>query len=132
MRRFFLKTALLIALLFCAVLYGMDVAKQGMMKMEGGDTKAQTSSLFDFNIPGLGAGSKKENVNQAEAAELSPDANAKNEAKPDDMESRLSKLDDINSFNPYSAMGDKLSNGISSVFEKGISAAATLVNQLLN
>ena len=127
MGRFFLKTALLISLLFCAVLYGMDIAKQGMVKMEGNNNQARSSSLFDFKIPGLAPGASNAE-NEAEAAELK----TKSKTNQEDIESRLAKLDHIHGFNPYSAMGDKLSDGVSSVFEKGITAAATVVNQLLN
>ena len=131
MKHFFLKTALFISLLFCAVLYGMDIAKQGMMKMEG-YTEKQSSSIFDFKLPGFGAKTgQKEPINKAQAETPKTDKQATGVSQ-DDIESRITKLDQIHEFNPYSAMGDKLSGSVSSVFEKGINAAATMVNQLLN
>lgn len=128
-KRFFLKSALLITLLFCAVLYGMDLAKQGMMKMEGTQTSHSTSPLNFDHIPGLGN-------NQPEKAQKQESANAatatKAEPQTDDLSSRITKLDQIHSFNPYSAMGDKLSDGVSSVFEHGIQATASVLGHLLN
>ena len=127
-RHFFLKCMLLITLLFCAVLYGMDMAKQGMLKMEGTETQNHSSSLLNFDIPGL---SSKTTKAEEKTNTMTP-TTKKLEQPKDDIESRLTKLDQIQSFNPYSAMGDKLSNGVSSIFERGIQATGSIFNHLIN
>jgi hypothetical protein len=126
-KHFFLKIIVLVALLFCAVLYGMDIAKQGMMKMEGVEKNDSNSSPLNFNIPSLGSKPAKADHN----ASTQTKTMSKPEAKGDDLESRIAKLNEIHGFNPFSSMGDKLSDGVSSVFEHGIEATASVISQLL-
>lgn len=128
MRHFFLKCILLITILFCAVLYGMDIAKQGMLKMEGTATQTHSSSLLNYDITGL---SSKTTKAQEKTNTQTPTIK-KSEHPKDDIASRLTKLDQLQSFNPYSAMGDKLSNGVSSIFERGIQATGSIFNHLIN
>lgn len=135
MRSFFIKTVLLVMALLCAVLYGMETAKDGLLKMEGKADQNTTSEWFNFQIPGLAAGDRS-NPNKAEAVgfenpDLKSSAVKENADPPMDIEKKLAKLDDLHGFNPYSAMGDKLSNSVSSVFEKGIEAFSSLMSHLL-
>jgi len=120
MQRFILKTALLCALLGCAVLYGMETAKQGMIDMRGLNSPQAEKTSFHFNIPGL-------------ADRGAPSADGKTSAKAEDnIEARVQKLDEIQRFNPFSIAGEKIGDGLSGIFRHGIQAAASLFNAIVN
>lgn len=117
MRRFLLKTVLLMAALFCVMLYGMTIAKKGIVEMKGVPKQTETtSSLWHFNIPELAGNQTDDGENNINNTE--------------ELDVRLTKLKEVERFNPYTALSGKLSQGVSAIFKQGIDMAASVLDRI--
>ncbi len=95
MKMFMLKSFCIAALMFISVLAGMQMAGNGIHKMKGyNDQNANVS------------------INEKDTTILGQDISSH------DLTGKKQKLEEINSFNVFSLMGKKLSDGISNASEK--------------
>ncbi|MFC7393291.1 DUF3679 domain-containing protein [Scopulibacillus cellulosilyticus] len=115
MKKFFIKTVILMSLLFLCVLYGMVTAKHGMTDLKGLNVPNDNEKPFSLNID------FPKTMDQVKTSKNSPS-----------IEERAEHLKDIKSFNPYSSLGNTMSNSMSDVFRKGMSMTANMVNQVVH
>ena len=101
MKIFMLKSFGIAALMFISVLAGMQMANDGIHKMKGND---------DSNFQN--AVSINETDNKLKASFLG------NDISSHDLEAKKKKLEEISTYNFFSSMGKKMSEGISSASEK--------------
>jgi hypothetical protein len=107
MKMFMLKSFLLAALMFIAVLTGMELANNGIHKMKG-----YHDPNFQNTI------SINEDDREFNATAMGTDTSSH------DIEAKKKQLEEINGFNFFSSMGKKLSGGLSSASEKLIQLIA--------
>ncbi|MBT2656731.1 DUF3679 domain-containing protein [Bacillus sp. ISL-18] len=101
MKMFMVKSFCLAALLFIAVLTGMQLANNGIQKMKGyGDPNLET------------AVSIHEKDHNVRASFLGKDISSH------DIAAKKKKLEEISAFNLFSSMGRKMSDGITGASEK--------------
>jgi len=103
MKMFMLKSMLLAAMMFIAVLTGMELANNGIHKMKG---------YSDPNFQN--AVSIEESDSEINATFLG------NDITSHDIEAKKKKLEEISAFNFFSSMGKKFANGLSSASENFI------------
>lgn len=129
-----LKSLLLITLLCCALLYGMELTKDNMIDMKGLDNSQDKTSLLDFNIPQLTSHSEETPVTTTQKSdqEVETPKKAKATSAEPSIEDRIQHLNDIETFNPFSELGDKVGQGVSGVFTKGIEVTASVFNSVIN
>jgi len=101
MKMFMLKTLGLAALMLISVLVGMQLANDGIHKMKG-----YNDSNFQNAI------SLNEKDRDLRATFLG------NEISSHDLESKKKKLEEISTYNFFSSMGKKMSEGLSGASEK--------------
>ncbi|MCM3765344.1 YqxA family protein [Neobacillus niacini] len=101
MKMFMLKSIVIAALMFIAVLTGMELANNGIHKMKGYD---------DPNFQN--AVSINENGQQLNATFLG------DEITSHDLEAKKKKLEEISAYNFFSSMGKKMSEGLTTASEK--------------
>ncbi len=101
MKMFMLKSCLLAALMFIAVLTGMELANNGIHKIKGYD-----DSNFQ-NVVSI-----HENDKDFHATFLG------NDITSHDIEAKKKKLEEISACNFFSSMGKKMSDGLSKASEK--------------
>ena len=95
MKVFMLKCSILVAFMFISVLAGMQMANDGIHKMKGySNTSFQNAVSID------------QQDNQAVGSH--------------DLLAKKKKLEEINTFNLFSSMGRKMSEGITQASEKTI------------
>ena len=132
MKKFVIKTILLIAMLCAALLYGIEVAKNHMMEMKG--VSSESSALLDFNIPELSSHPAESNKKVSEKAVESA-SNQKlatsSSSKPQTIEERVERLNKIDTFNPFSALGDQVGKGVSGVFKRGMEATTNMFEGII-
>ncbi|GGE43522.1 hypothetical protein GCM10011391_22850 [Pullulanibacillus camelliae] len=121
------------------------MAKDNMMQMKGIQSSSATkSSVLDFNIPKLSHPANKSTqpteesslkpMNDEKAMAKAPKAEkteAKKTAGDPSIEDRIDHLNAIDTFNPFSTLGDKVGSGVSAVFSKGMEATTTLLGGLV-
>lgn len=99
MKVFMLKCLGIAALMFISVLAGMQIANDGIHKMKGSNDPNFQGAIFI-----------KEKGPNLSFSEKNPVTH--------DFEAKQKKLEEISSFNIFSEMGKKLSDGISNASEK--------------
>jgi len=101
MKMFMLKSLCLAALMLISVLTGMQLANDGIHKMKGyEDANFETAVGFQ---------DKGSNISASFLG---------NKISSHDIEAKRKKLEEISSFNFFSSMGKKMSEGISGASEK--------------
>lgn len=101
MKMFMVKSFIIASLMFISVLTGMQMANSGIHKMKGyHDPNLQTPV------------SMKETNNDINAAFLGHDFSSH------DLEVKRKKLEEMNTFNFFSSMGKKMSDGLTNGSEK--------------
>jgi hypothetical protein len=101
MKMFMLKSLCLAALMLISVLTGMQLANNGIHKMKGYDDPNFQTAV-----------SIQETDHDVRASFLG------NDISSHDIEAKKKKLEEISSYNFFSSMGKKLSEGISGSSEK--------------
>lgn len=101
MKIFMIKSLCIAALMFISVLAGMQIANDGIHKIMG---KNDSNSEHQRSIQN-GNNHMQESVSDQESSSH-------------DLLSKQQKLEKMNSFNLFSSMGKKLSEGISNTSEK--------------
>ncbi len=143
MKRFMVKTILLMAALFICVIYGMEVAKQNMMNMVG-ETQNHTLSLAEqlskpLPTPSSGTRSSTASSSNSQSSsskkssatnQMAGSANANGHT--DELTQRIKKLQTIQDFNPYGSLGEGLSNSFKKTFSTGMTATTNLFDQIIN
>jgi cell division GTPase FtsZ len=115
MVKFMMKCFLIVTVLLLGVLIGMQQANEGMKKMRG------------YNDPSLqGAFHISDNNGEVEASVLG------RKVTSHDLEEKQKQLENVESFNFFSSMGEKLGNGISAIFEKIMIAIGNGIGNLLD
>lgn len=115
MVKFMMKCFLIVTVLLLGVLIGMQQANEGMKKMRG------------FNDPSLqGAFHISDNNGEVEASVLG------RKVTSHDLEEKQKQLENVESFNFFSSIGEKLGNGISAIFEKIMIAIGNGIGNLLD
>jgi hypothetical protein len=101
MKMFMLKSLCIAAIMSISVLIGMQLANDGIHKMKGShDANFQNAVSFD------------ESDNDVLGSILG------NEISSHDLKEKKKKLEELSTYNFFSAMGKKMSEGISSASEK--------------
>ncbi|MFD1781231.1 YqxA family protein [Fredinandcohnia salidurans] len=115
MVKFMMKCFLIVTVLLLGVLIGMQQANEGMKKMRG------------YNDPSLqGAFHISDNNGEVEASVLG------RKVTSHDLEEKQKQLENVESFNFFSSIGEKLGNGISAIFEKIMIAIGNGIGHLLD
>lgn len=102
MKLFMIKSISLITVLFIAIIFGMIIAKNNMVHMQGIHLQQPKQSL---NL----------NINFPKPHQKQP------VVKEQTIDEKVAKLEKIKSFNPYSKMGNAFSSFMQSLLRKGIS-----------
>lgn len=110
-----MKCFLLVTVLFFGILLGMQQANNGMKEMKGYDDPS-----FDTVVE-----VKEDHAGNIEASVLGQKVTNKN------IEEKRQRLEKIESFNVFSAIGEKLSAGISFLFVKMIELFSVGIDLLL-
>lgn len=138
MKHFFTKTLLLMIALFLCVMYGMEVAKHNMMTMVGQKTEAGAGILSDLKTPLVKPSTSTAQSNQKSSQTSKGQSQSSNEVQKqtaststDELQARINKLNTIQTFNPYSSLGERLSSGLQVTFLHGMTATSSLFNHLL-
>ncbi|MDP4083451.1 MAG: DUF3679 domain-containing protein [Bacillota bacterium] len=100
MRIFIFKSFLLISLVFISVLAGIQMANNGIHHIKGYSLTEKGSQLNDISI-------------------------SANDSFSHDLQAKKEKLEKINSFNLFSSVGKKVSDGISN-------ASVKIINSMVN
>jgi hypothetical protein len=97
MKLFMLKSFCLAAIMFISVLAGMQMANDGIHKMKG------------YSDPNF---QKAVSINEKEASFLGQDISSH------DIEAKKKRLEEISTYNFFSSIGKKMSDGITNASEK--------------
>lgn len=103
MVKFTIKCLLLASLFFFGVLYGIQEASQGMQEMQG--------------------------THQAHAPKVEQPASTPADVS---LSKKEETLQHIQTFNVFSALGDITSNVVTGIFQTGVNAATSLLNNALS
>lgn len=115
MVKFIMKCFLIVTVLLLGVLIGMQQANEGMKNMRG------------YNDPSLqGAFHISDDNGEVEASVLG------RKVTSHDLEQKQKQLEDVEAFNLFSSMGEKLGNGISALFEKIMIAIGNGIGSVLD
>jgi hypothetical protein len=129
MKSFLIKTIILITVLFLCVIYGMEMAKHSMSEMEGQGTSGAKSLVSQLAEPLVPPQQQAASANTTSSPEATKTASS---AKPaDSMSGRIKKMETIQDFNPYSSLGESLSNGLQIAFSSGMSTTTNLFGHLV-
>ncbi|WNS74358.1 DUF3679 domain-containing protein [Bacillus sp. DTU_2020_1000418_1_SI_GHA_SEK_038] len=113
MKWFMLKTLFLTTLMFLVVLFGMQEASEGIMKMKGyNDANFKGAFTFHDNEEG-----------GLQASILG------NDVSSHDLEQKKAKLEEMKAYNFFSTMGKKLSEGISTMTETMVHFITDLIRE---
>lgn len=116
MFKFMMKCFLISTVLLFGVLIGMQQANQGMKKMRGYDDPSLQGA---FHIT--------DNQNgEVEASVLGKKVTSHN------IEQKQQQLEEVEAFNFFSSIGQKLGDGISSLFEKVMNTVGNGIDIMLN
>lgn len=117
MTKFLLKCFFTTTVLFLGVLIGIQVASNSMVKMTG-ESQYSTANL-----------AKTEETVQGQSVYTKlPE---EKELTSHDLEGKQAKLEQIETFNLFSQMGAKLSDGLNIVFSKMLSKITTTIANAL-
>ncbi|MEH7236085.1 YqxA family protein [Bacillus sp. JJ1562] len=115
MVKFIMKCFLIVTVLLLGVLIGMQQANEGMKNMRG------------YNDPSLqGAFHISDDNGEVEASVLG------RRVTSHDLEQKQKQLEDVEAFNLFSSIGEKLGNGISTLFEKIMIAIGNGIGSVLD
>lgn len=117
MTKFLLKCFFTTTVLFLGVLIGIQVASNSMVKMTG-DNHFSTANLVK-----LDENTKDQSVSSEATEELTLTSH--------DLEGKQARLEQIETFNLFSQMGAKLSDGLNLVFSKLLSKITTSIGNIL-
>lgn|GEM_PF-1565135 len=145
MRTLMLKIVIAMCLLFCALLYGMNMVKDNMVQMNGKKALNTKASVLDVHTlkrlsrdPKLAHSSEKNAMKSTRVEKKTGDMQididkrrGEKVARYPSIEERLDHLKAIDTFNPFSTLGDKMSQGVSTVFSGGMEAVANLLDGLV-
>ncbi|MFE8696749.1 YqxA family protein [Cytobacillus sp. FJAT-53684] len=112
MKWFMVKAFFLLSFMFIAVLFGMQLANEGINNMKGYDD-ANFKDAFT--------------VNENEGGELQASILGNN-ISSHDLQQKKEKLEEMKAYNFFSSLGKSLSEGISGATEKGIDHLTNLIN----
>ncbi|MBP2241688.1 hypothetical protein J2Z40_002260 [Cytobacillus eiseniae] len=112
MKWFMVKGIFLISLMFLAVLFGMQLANEGIHNMKGYD---------DVNFKDAFT------VNENESGNLQASILG-NDISSHDLQQKKEKLEEMKAYNFFSSLGKSLSEGISEATEKAISHITDRIN----
>lgn len=113
MKWFMLRTFFLTAIMFLAVLFGMQQANEGITNMKG---------YNDANF--RGAFTLHENdIGELQASILGKDVSSH------DLQQKKAKLEEMKAYNFFSQMGERLSEGISVIGKNMIHFITNLVGE---
>jgi hypothetical protein len=109
--KFMLKCFGIVALLLFGVLFGIQKAHFEMNELKGASNKGSIESMND---------------------NLSTESNGENKPSSHDIKAKQETLNKIDSFNVFSALGQKLTSWISSVFGVMISVLGIIIQEMLD
>lgn len=113
MKLFMIKSISLITVLIFAIIFGMVIAKNNMVHMQGIHQQQPKALLnLDINFP-------KPNENQPVV-------------KGQSIDDKVAKLEKIKTFNPYAKMGNGFSNFVQSTLRKGINYTTEEIIQVVH
>lgn len=112
MKWFMVKAFILISLMFIAVLFGMQLANEGIHNMKGYND-ANFKDAFT--------------VNENEGGELQASILGNN-ISSHDLQQKKEKLEEMKAYNFFSSLGKSLSNGITGAMEKTIHHLSNFIN----
>jgi Protein of unknown function (DUF3679) len=112
MKWFMVKAFILISLMFIAVLFGMQLANEGIHNMKGYND-ANFKDAFT--------------VNENEGGELQASILG-NDISSHDLQQKKEKLEEMKAYNFFSSLGKSLSNGITGAMEKTIHHLSNFIN----
>ena len=112
MKWFMVKAFFLLSFMFIAVLFGMQLANEGIHNMKGYDD-ANFKDAFT--------------VNENEGGELQASILGNN-ISSHDLQQKKEKLEEMKAYNFFSSLGKSLSEGISGATEKAIDHLTNLIN----
>lgn len=115
MIKFMMKCFLLTSVLLFGILFGMQQANNGMKQMKGYDDPS-----LDYVVQ-----IKEQDNGNIEASVLGEKVSSKT------IEEKKQKLEEIESFNFFSSVGEKISHGISYLFLKMIEICSAGIDLLL-
>ncbi|WP_158598211.1 DUF3679 domain-containing protein [Falsibacillus albus] len=110
MRMFLLKCVLLVSLLFIAVLMGMEKANEGMQHLKGNGSGIEAPLTV-----------KQKDNGEVQASVLGKDLSSS------DIEGKRKKLEEMKTFNLFSAIGKTLADLITGLTEKLIDLVASFI-----
>ncbi|SDM83094.1 Protein of unknown function [Fictibacillus solisalsi] len=111
MTKFMIKCFFITAVLFFGVLLGMQQASDGMSALKGNQENGETLTLES----GKGAG-------EAEVLGTQVDVH--------DLKTKQKQLEESKAFNFFSAMGEKVSGLVSSLFQGIVSLISAILSQI--
>ncbi len=115
MVKFMMKCFLIVTVLLLGVLIGMQQANEGMKKMRG------------YNDPSLQSAFHISDDNgDVEASVLG------RKVTSHDLEQKQKQLEEVEAFNLFSSIGEKLGDGISALFEKLMISIGNGIGSLLD
>jgi hypothetical protein len=107
-----LKSVLLAAFMFLAVLFGMQLASEGVGKMKGYDD-ANFKGAFSFE--------------EGEEGELQASLLG-NEVTSHDLEQKKAELEGMKTYNFFSSVGKKLADTVTAITDRTIQFITDLIN----
>jgi hypothetical protein len=132
MKSFLIKTVILITVLFLCVIYGMEMAKHSMSEMEGSGKSGVKSLVAQLAEPIASPDQQKTAVSLFSQTESTPtNESAAPAPASNNMKQRIKKMETIQDFNPYTSLGESLSNGLQVAFSSGMSTTTNLFGHLV-
>ncbi|HSU80571.1 MAG TPA: DUF3679 domain-containing protein [Candidatus Angelobacter sp.] len=131
MKSFLIKTIILITVLFLCVIYGMEMAKHSMSEMEGSGKSGAKSLVAQLAEPLVSPDQKTASTNTAPLANEKKSPSVSPIEKNDSMSTRIQRMETIQDFNPYSSLGESLSNGLQVAFSSGMATTTNLFGHLV-
>lgn len=116
MVKFMMKCFFVLTVLLFGVLIGMQQANEGMKKMRGYDDPSLQGA---FHITDSSDG-------EVEASVLG------RKVTSHDLEEKQQQLEEVEAFNLFSSIGEKLGEGISALFEKAMAAMGNAIGGILD
>ncbi|TKC19971.1 YqxA family protein [Robertmurraya kyonggiensis] len=111
MKKFFLKSIFVAALMFVSVLFGMQQANEGIYRMKGFEDA-------DFK--------KALNVNQNEGGQMEVSVLG-NDINSHNLAEKKEKLEEMKAYNFFSSIGKSLADGISAITKKSIELITDMI-----
>lgn len=130
MKTLMLKTVVAMCLLFCALLYGVNMVKDSMVQMNGRKALGTKTSVLDFSRSKRSLGGP-EFAHSLGKNRMKSSRAEKKMTEYASIEERLDHLHAVDTFNPFSTLGDKLGKGVSMIFSGGMKVIADIVGGLV-